>query len=138
MASFSSGAFDTGAFDAGAYDFGGAPPPVIVVIDTHDGERKRRRDEEFKQARERLREQIRIAIDGPDAPELSPQLEAIAVESKAPLELRVDLDELVNQIALLNAVRQAAQVQHEQEQKERELRMRWDEEDNADLEALML
>jgi hypothetical protein len=39
---------------------------VVVVVDTHDGEDERDRD--HKRKRDKLREQIRLAIDGPDAP----------------------------------------------------------------------
>ena len=43
-----------------------ASEAVLVVVDTHDGEDERDRD--HKRKRDKLREQIRLAIDGPDAP----------------------------------------------------------------------
>jgi len=40
----------------------GTPPPVVVVADTHDGEK---RDRDFKERHRRLRATIEAAFDGP-------------------------------------------------------------------------
>ena len=82
---------------------------AVVVIDTHDGERKRKRWKEQKDANERRREQIRLAIDGPDAPILVPALEALAEGGDAPLAERVQLGDLLAQVELWKAVREAAE-----------------------------
>ena len=99
-------------FFGGEFFFGSTP---IVVIDTHDGGRRRRRDEEFRQARIRLREQIRLAIDGPDADILAPALETVAAKGSQPLEERVDISQLVAQVELLKAVERAAFARYRQE-----------------------
>ncbi len=65
MASFSSSAFDSvNAFSVNAFDFGGTPP-VVVTVDKHDGFRDeshikevKRREAEFREARDALRAQI--------------------------------------------------------------------------------
>lgn len=88
--------------------FGGLFFGRIEVIDTHDGERKRRRYAEQKEAGERLRAQIRAAIEGPSAPILVPALERMAEAGAEPLEARVDIGELVAQVELWRAVREAA------------------------------
>lgn len=91
--------------------YDGAQP--IVVIDTHDGVRKRRRWEEQRQARERLREQIRLAIDGPDAEILVPALERVAKPGPEPLAARVQIGDLIAQIELYRAVQRATYAAHE-------------------------
>lgn len=48
-------------------DFFGSAPTPVIVIDTHDGERKRKRDEEQRQAVLRRRQQITDAFDPPRA-----------------------------------------------------------------------
>lgn len=62
-----------------------------------------------KEAKERLREQIRLAVEGPDAPVLVPALEGLSQEGPEPLEDRVDIGELVAQVELWKAVREAAE-----------------------------
>lgn len=132
---FSDSAFgkDT-AFDSTAFEFGGAAP-VVVVIDTHDGERKHRRHKEFKEARERLREQIRIAMDGPQADEILPELEKISAPAKPwkrePIEQRVRFEDLLEEVGLVAHIREAARQRFETLQ-------RWDAEDSEDFEAMML
>lgn len=81
---------------------------TTTVVDKHDGERKRKLWEEQRQAKERLREQIRQAIDGPDAPIIAPALEQVAKRGPEPLAERVDIGELVAQAELWRAVREAA------------------------------
>ena len=91
---------------------GGASSPATVVstVDYHDGGKKRdKRYQEQREAKERLREQIRQAIDGPDAPIIVPALERIADAGSAPLAERVDIGELVAQAELWRSVREAAQ-----------------------------
>lgn len=115
--------------DSGAWGVSwGSTPAPVTVIDTHDGERKRKRHEEQRQARERLREQIRKAIDGPDAPIIAPALERIAQEGVEPLHTRVDIGELVAQVELWKAVKEAA---FAYARREREI-------DDDDEEVLML
>ena len=54
------GGFQVGPFQPlPAYQQGGAP---IVVIDTHDGERKRKRDAAIREGTERRREQLEVAF----------------------------------------------------------------------------
>ncbi len=89
---------------------------TVEVVDKHDGERKRRKWEEQRQAKERLREQIRQAIDGPDAPIIAPALERIAQEGSEPLHARVDIGELVAQAELWRSVREAAMAYARREQ----------------------
>lgn len=84
-------------------------PATVVTVDKHDGEKKRKRWEEQRQARERLREQIRRAIEGPDAPLITPALQTLAKEGPEPLAERVDIGELVAQVELWRAVRKAAE-----------------------------
>ena len=80
--------------------------PVVVTVDKHDGQKKR--NEERKQAGERLRAQIRMAIDGPEASTIIPALETVAAQGPGALELRVDMDELLRQVEVWRAVRAAA------------------------------
>ena len=80
----------------------------VIVIDTHDGIRKRKRWEDQRLARERLREQIRAALDGPQATALAPKLEAKAQSGERGLEWRVDLDMLVADVVLYGEVLAAA------------------------------
>ena len=139
-ASFSDTAFgkDT-AFSSSAFEFGGVTP-VIVVIDTHDGERKRRRDEEFKNARERLRDQIRFAIEGPLEPLTEEYAEPIfkAIEVVDTAQPEDGVEKMLQQMEALDALRRTSKAKYEAELKRRELQMRWDDEDNSDIEALML
>ena len=117
------------AFDSNAFEFGVA---AIVVIDTHDGERKRRRHKEFKEARERLRAQIRFAMDGPQAEEILPELERIAEPAPwKPIEQRVRFEDLLEEVGLVAQIREAARQRFETVQS-------WDREDTEDFEALML
>ena len=77
MAAFDSGAFLTDAFSVNAYDFG-STPPVVVVVDTHDGKRKRDIWKKRIQDRERLLAQIHEAIDGPNVQIIEEALEPFA------------------------------------------------------------
>lgn len=82
----------------------------LVVIDTHDGDKKRdERHRKQKEAKERLREQIRAAIEGPSAPLLTTALERVAQAGPEPLVERVDIDLLYRQAELLRAIREAAE-----------------------------
>lgn len=59
----------------------GSTTPVVTTIDTHDGARKR--NKEFKERHETLREQLRQALEGPQAKELTHELESIATPQLA-------------------------------------------------------
>jgi hypothetical protein len=85
--------FDSAIFDGQVFDTCEAPTPT-VVIDTHDGGRQRRHFKGLRKARERLREQIRFALEGPQAVELREALEPVATDSGIPLEARVDVGRL--------------------------------------------
>lgn len=108
------------SFFGGAF-FGGEffNSSSTVTRDTHDGvwRQKTYRDDsdqeegfrKKREERESLREQIRLAIEGPDAPVLVPALEGLSQEGPEPLEDRVDIGELVAQVELWKAVREAAE-----------------------------
>lgn len=91
------------AFFGGEFFFAG----TVVVVDTHDGARKRERWKKQKEERLLLREQIRRAIDGEAF--LAPALERIAEPGPEPLAERVDIAELVAQVELWRSVRLAAE-----------------------------
>lgn len=76
---------------------------AIVIVDTHDGVRKREHYRELIEAREELREQLRLALEGPQATELAQELEALARPQVAdsiyvPLVDRIDYDALSAEI----------------------------------------
>lgn len=106
------GNFDNVSFDIGIGGFDGDS-----TADTHDGDpwyqrTYRGEEEDFSKKREsaqRLREQIRLALEGPQAPILEPALELVAEPGPEPIEARVDIGELVSQVELWKAVREAAQ-----------------------------
>lgn len=82
-----------------AYQGNSGVMPVVVVVDKHDGVRKRKHYQELIEAREQLREQIRVALEGPQAAKLNMELEKIAVPQVAdsifvPLVDRIDYDAL--------------------------------------------
>jgi hypothetical protein len=85
----------------------------VITIDRHDGERKRKQQ---KEARERLRSQIRMAIDGPEAPTVIAALERVAEQGPGALELRVQMDELLQQVEVWRLVQAAAAAYVRQEQ----------------------
>lgn len=91
-----------------------ATPEPVPVIDTHDGERDKRYRQQ-KEAAERRREQIRRAIDGPDADILVPALERVATPGPEPLIERVNMGELLAQVELWRAVREGARAWGERE-----------------------
>ena len=115
MASFSDTAFSTSAFSDQAFSFTGGPTPVLV-IDTHDDPYKKRRE-----AKSTLREQIRVALEGPKAKELAHELETVASPQVAdsvfvPLVDRIDYEALgrTRVAEILEAMREA-QAQEEEE-----------------------
>jgi hypothetical protein len=71
--------FFGGEFYAGEF-FNSAPTPVII-IDTHDGGRRERGWKKRVEARERLRDQIRFALDGPAAAEV------LAIVGNGPVDI---------------------------------------------------
>jgi hypothetical protein len=78
------------------YGGGIVPPPPVIVIDTHDGAEENRL---YRQKRERLREQIRMALEGP-MPESTPEIvrEVIAEQPVKPTDYRPILDEVLARI----------------------------------------
>ena len=84
-----------------------------VVFDYHDGgeERKRRdqrRNEEKRLARERLREQIRLAMFGPQAEEVRAELSPYSEPSEAkPFWQTVDVEAVAQRIGKLVILRDA-------------------------------
>lgn len=82
--------------------------------------RSEKRDKDFREAQERLREQIRFALEGPRAEEVRLELEAIAEPQKAdsvyvPLVDRIDVEALIARVELRikieDAARHAAKMQ---------------------------
>lgn len=113
MAAFSSTAFDTNAFSTGAFDFG-----VTVVIDTHDDGRDEY-NRKIKEARERLREQIRLAVESPQAQAVVSALESIAIPQRTdslfvPLAERVDMDKFFAEVALQQRLDRVAALRAQQ------------------------
>lgn len=99
--SFFGGAFFSGEF------FNSVSPDVI---DYHDGgdERRKKRDEEKRLAKERLREQIRLAMFGPDAEEVRAELTPFAEPSEAkPFWQTVDVEAVAERIGKLVVLRDA-------------------------------
>lgn len=90
--SFARAAFSVAAFSEQAFSFDSAPPPVVVTTDTHDGDRKRHK--KFKDYHETLREQLRVALEGPNAKELTHELESIATPQLADSRLVALADRL--------------------------------------------
>ena len=93
--------FFTSQFFSGEFFFGGA---VVAAPDTHDGARKRKQWRSQIEAKERLHEQIRIAIEGPDAEIIEKALEPYAAPQLAdavfvPLLERIDWNALTGAIA---------------------------------------
>lgn len=70
----------------GALDVGGDPPYFIDIFEKPDRFRHER------EAREKLRETIRIALEGPQAQEVREVLEPKPVDSVSPLEMRIDFE----------------------------------------------
>jgi hypothetical protein len=77
----------------------------VEIIDTHDGERKRRHWEAQRRAKEELREQILAAFKGP----LAPALEALASPGAQPIDERIDTEALLADLELWQSVREAAE-----------------------------
>lgn len=98
--SFFGGAFFSGEF------FNSVSPDVI---DYHDGvDERRKRDEEKRLAKERLREQIRLAMFGPDAEEVRAELTPYAEPSEAkPFWQTVDVEAVAERIGKLVVLRDA-------------------------------
>lgn len=86
---------------------GGGTSPIVIQVDTHDGERKRKRWEDERKAKERLRNQIVAAFEQHTG-ELAPALEQVATPGHEPLIERIDYDALVADLELSRTVREAA------------------------------
>lgn len=103
MASFSNAAFDTNAFSVAAFDFG---TPATRRIDTHDGFDENRKEHDAKrEARVRLREQIRVALEGPQAETARKALTPYSVKSESvPFLDTVDLDRVEKRLGKMKAL----------------------------------
>lgn len=89
MAAFSNTSFSTSAFSDQSFSFASTPPPVIVVIDKHDG--TEREVKQFRERQERLRAQIRFAIEGKPAPVAVEQaVNEVLMHSQADRQIKVD------------------------------------------------
>lgn len=100
------GNFFGGEFFGGGF-FGAISPDTI---DYHDGgdEKRRKRDEEKRLARERLREQIRRAMFGPNAEEVRAELTPYAEPSEAkPFWQTVDVEAVADRIGKMVVLRDA-------------------------------
>lgn len=100
---FQSNAFQTNVL---AFQIGATPD----TVDYHDGgdEKRKKRDEEKRLAKERLREQIRLAMFGPDAAEVRAELEPYAKPSEAkPFWQTVDVEAVSARIGKLVVLRDA-------------------------------
>jgi hypothetical protein len=101
---FSSSAFDTNAFSVLAWDFGTTPPPV-VVRGGHFGKKRHEehREREFSdelEAKQRLRQQIVEAMDGPHAEVIEEVLSDYIAPEKAylPPIQRMQWDKIYRQL----------------------------------------
>lgn len=99
-------------------------PAPVVVIDTHDGVRKKRDWARDRRARDELRRQIIEVIDGPEVREavaefIKPQK---ADEAPKPIEQRFDFAGLLRDIERLEAVR-ALVLKRQQDEDDDELLM---------------
>lgn len=112
MAAFSDGAFGKNtACSASAFDFGGAA--VVVVTKGWPGTKKRKTDEAWREerdARDRLKARIRMAMDGP--PHVAAAVQDVLSEYIAPqksdaryvpLDARIRWDEIYRQLDLVEA-----------------------------------
>jgi len=79
MASFSDTSFSKDAFSEDAFAFG-TTPPVVITVDKHDGERKRKKHEAQIAARQELRGLLERLVEGKPAAEVV----ALAVKEVAP------------------------------------------------------
>ena len=106
--SFSDTAFgkDT-AFSSAAFDFGGAAP--VVSVGGHYGKKRRERDfSEDREARHRLREQIRDAIEGPQAAVVQTAISEYIRPQKQDARLlsldeRIDWDKIYRNLEMVEA-----------------------------------
>ena len=96
-----SGNFDAQSFDGsvGGFDTDGG---TVVVFDTHDGfdERRKKRIDEYRAYHDKLREDVRRALEGQKAQEIRKELEPYAepVESR-PFWESVDIERIAGRIA---------------------------------------
>jgi len=97
--------------------------PISLGATRREGFRRRR------EARARFREQIRLALEGPQAEELRTILEPLPVDSVQPLYERVDLDALTTEMrSTINIYYEAAAIAKEVTAKARQA-----EEDDEDV-----
>ena len=90
--------------------YGTSATPPVPNFDYHDGgdEKRRKRDEEKRLAKERLREQIRLAMFGPQAEEVRAELTPYAAPSEAkPFWQTVDVEAVSERISKLVVLQDA-------------------------------
>lgn len=97
--------FFNGEFFNGEFFKSGSTP--VVTIDTHDGfDSERKHDEAKREARERLREQIATALDGPQAVEVRKALTPYSKKSDAlPFLDTLDWDRVEKRLDRIKALR---------------------------------
>ena len=106
----------------GHFDYQGGP-------DLHDGDatdvrkRQRERDEAFRAERERLREQLRYALEGPALEDVAEELAEIALPQQDDAQLRaphelVDLDRLMERLDLRYRIEAMAAARRAEEEED--------------------
>ena len=107
----------------GHYDYQGS------VGDTHDGDatevrkRQKERDKEFRAERERLREQLRYALEGPALEDVAEELAELALPQQADAQLRaphelIDLDRLMERLDLRYRIEAMAAARRAEEEED--------------------
>ena len=137
MSYFGAGYYGPGYYGAGYWGGGSVTPPVVDDGDTHDGfkEQRKRRERDFRSARERLRETLTQAWDGPPGP-VAAEVKALASPFVDVLEsgaLRIDHEalearrgEIVAEVlALQEALRAEYQAAREEEDEEDVVLLTW-------------
>ena len=106
----------------GHFDYQGGP-------DLHDGDatevrkRQKERDKEFRAERERLREQLRYALEGPALEDVAEELAEIALPQAADAQLRaphelIDLDRLMERLDLRYRIEAMAAARRAEEEED--------------------
>ena len=107
----------------GLLDYQGSLP------DTHDGDateirkRQKERDKAFRAERERLREQLRYALEGPAMEDVAEELAEIALPQAADAQLRaphelIDLDRLMERLDLRYRIEAMAAARRAEEEED--------------------
>ena len=90
------------------FNYGDSPPPVVDEIDTYVDDREiKRRDREYRERNKRIRDDLLLAIDGPQAEEVTAAVSAY-VEGPVAAPLRIDYGELSRRFDVLALIERAA------------------------------